>query len=70
VRVHLTELMMQYTREDQVMLEHDKHFAQWFKDILITSEIDELRCLARGPIARVVTHQGFDLNEFTWYTKN
>jgi hypothetical protein len=70
VRAHLVELRMNYTREDQVMLQHEKYFAEWFKERLITSEIDELRCLARGPITRVVTHQGFDLNGFTWYTKN
>ena len=69
VNEHLAELRIQNSREDWVINMHNKHFAQWFKDKMSKSENEQLRCLARGPTSKVITHQGFDMNGFTWYTK-
>jgi hypothetical protein len=69
VNEHLAELRVQNNRHDWIMRMHYQEFSEWFKHKMSNSENEHLRCLARGPNSRVITHQGFDMNGFTWYTK-
>ena len=69
VNEHIAELRQQNPCPDWVMDMHNEHFAQWFKEKMSGSNDKQLRYLSRGPTAKVITHQGFDMNGFTWYTK-
>jgi uncharacterized protein with von Willebrand factor type A (vWA) domain len=73
VNEHLAELRMQNRsdRADWIINEHNKKFTKWFKDkIKFDGSMNEtMLMLAKRPSLNVVTHQGFNMHGFTWYTK-
>jgi uncharacterized protein YodC (DUF2158 family) len=59
--------------ENWVVQDHNLKFITWFEDKVRSQPseiIDEtVKWLEYGPRMIVHTYQGYDMNEFTWYTK-
>jgi len=54
-----------------VLKKHNKTFCDWFKDTIFANETasETLRKLAYGPIRNVITWQGYNINKYSFYTK-
>jgi hypothetical protein len=54
-----------------VLNEHNKTFLKWFKETILADNTcsETLKCLAREPKFDVITWTGYDINNFTFYTK-
>ncbi|XP_073226306.1 uncharacterized protein [Cicer arietinum] len=55
--------------EKWLLNEHNKTFLKWFKETNNTTS-DTLKWLANGPHFDVITWTGYDINNFTFYTKS
>ena len=57
--------------KNRVLKEHNKTFLNWFKDAIFSDDnaFDTLRKLADGPKRNVITWQGYDINKYSFYTK-
>jgi hypothetical protein len=52
--------------------EHMRKFIGWLRDRISRSDTptsEYLKKLVAGPIFTIVTYQGYDINEYTFYTK-
>ena len=50
--------------------EHTKNYAEWLKNRLAQGSIDDIATwLAQKPSPMVLTYQAYDLNGYTFYTK-
>jgi hypothetical protein len=62
-----------WCNESWLANEHKRKFIGWLRDRISqssdTQTSEYLKKLARGPIFTVVTHQGCDINWYTFYTK-
>nr|XP_004516691.1 uncharacterized protein LOC101514781 [Cicer arietinum] len=58
--------------EKWLLNEHNKTFLKWFKETILTNNAtsDTLKWLANGPHFDVITWTGYDINNFTFYTKS
>jgi hypothetical protein len=59
--------------ESWLVNEHMRKFIGWLWDQIShssdTQTSEYLKKLARGPIFTIVTYQGYDINRYTFYTK-
>ena len=52
------------------MKEHTKNYTEWLKNRLAQGSIDEIATwLAQKPSPTVLTYQAYDINGYTFYTK-
>ena len=58
--------------EKSLVNEHKKTFLKWFKEKVFsdTNASDTLKCLANEPKYNVFTYTGYDINNFSFYTKS
>jgi hypothetical protein len=69
------EMMLRDNHEHnelRIANEHMRKFISWLWDRISQSDTHiskHLKKLARGPIFTVVTYHGYDINEYTFYTK-
>ena len=62
---------------DEISKEHNKNFAVWFKNLMnenpLLPESNEnahlIYALSQGPAYNLATYQAFDINGYTFYTK-
>ena len=54
-----------------MLKKHNKTFSDWFKDTIFVDEnsSETLRKLADGPKRTVITWKGYDINKYSFYTK-
>jgi hypothetical protein len=75
VERHLKELRQinKHMDEKWIMKEHKIHFTSWLRDLNLesgeTSEENMISALSFGPSPMVKTWQAYDINGFTFYTK-
>jgi len=57
--------------KNRLLKEHNKTFLNWFKDTIFgdNNASDTLRKLANRPKKNVITWQGYDINNYSFYTK-
>jgi hypothetical protein len=70
------EVLLRYNpgcNESWLANEHMRKFIGWLRDRISqsseTQTSEYLKKLARGPIFTVVTYQGYDINEYTFYNE-
>jgi len=58
--------------KNRVLKEHNKTFLNWFKDIIFgdNNAFETLRKLADGPKRNVRSWKGYDINNYSFYTKS
>nr|XP_004492006.1 uncharacterized protein LOC101504571 [Cicer arietinum] len=58
--------------EKWLLNKHNKTFLKWFKETILTNNTtsDTLKWLANGPHFDVITWTGYNINNFTFYTKS
>jgi len=56
----------------KVLQEHNKTFINWFKDAILGDDnaSKTLRLLVVGPNLNVPTWKGYDINNYSFYTKS
>jgi hypothetical protein len=73
VEKHLQELCERIQDEALIMKQHKLHFTSWLKELNIPiGEIPEekiIYLLAAGPHSVIKSWQAYDINSFTFYTK-
>ncbi|XP_058725960.1 uncharacterized protein LOC131597270 [Vicia villosa] len=57
--------------EKWALIEHNKTFLKWFKEAILADNTcsETLKVLARAPKFDVISWTGYDINNFTFYTK-
>ena len=56
----------------KLLQEHNRTFMNWFKETIMTDDnaSKTLRLLAIGPNLNVPTWKGYDINNYSFYTKS
>ncbi|KAD3640956.1 hypothetical protein E3N88_30179 [Mikania micrantha] len=53
------------------VMKHNKEFSNWMKNKVMTTKVDEtVKRLGQGPYFRVKSYQSYDINGYTFYTKD
>ncbi|KAJ0508051.1 putative Transposase-associated domain-containing protein [Helianthus annuus] len=70
---HLNTLRSTYPGKEQMwyVTKHNKEFSRWMKSKVMGADIDKtVKRLAQGPNFIVKSYQGYDINGYTFYTKD
>ncbi|KAD3338451.1 hypothetical protein E3N88_33972 [Mikania micrantha] len=73
VKEHMDILRSTNRGKDEMwyVIKHNKEFSSWMKTKVITTNVDQVvKRLGQGPDFKVRSYQGYDINGYTFYTKN
>ncbi|KAL7588025.1 hypothetical protein Lser_V15G35834 [Lactuca serriola] len=70
---HMDMLKSKYPGKEQMWYinNHNKEFSRWLKNKVAETNVDEtVKRLGHGPDCRVKSYEGYDINGYTFYTKD
>ncbi|KAL4563369.1 hypothetical protein LXL04_027410 [Taraxacum kok-saghyz] len=70
---HMDMLKSRYPGKEEswYINNHNKELSRWLREKVTTTNVDEtVRKLGQGPDFRVQSYQGYDINGYTFYTKD
>ncbi|KAL8248991.1 hypothetical protein R6Q59_005859 [Mikania micrantha] len=73
VEEHLNILRSENQGKDEMwyVIKHNKEFSSWMKTKVMTSNVDAtVKRLGHGPNFKVKSYQGYNINGYTFYTKD